>query len=100
MSYYFACAIYRCRFFLNDRRLILTYNKLTCFGAVLAQWIRPHLPSRGPGFESQEHYLCFFLLESTILPMYVIVLKRTKINKKRPGLALFRALKLFSLGQG
>ena len=27
---------------------------------IKAQWIRLHLPSRGPGFESEELHLCFF----------------------------------------
>ena len=31
-------------------------------GAAIAQWIRLHLPSCRPGFESQAHHLCFFNL--------------------------------------
>ena len=30
------------------------------WGAAIAQWIRLHLPSCRPGFESQAHHLCFF----------------------------------------
>ena len=28
--------------------------------AAIAPWFRLHLPSCGPGFESQAHLLCFF----------------------------------------
>ena len=50
--------------------------------AAIAPWFRLHLPSCGPGFESQAHHLCFFNL-------YWNCKKRSKINKKRPGLAHF-----------
>ena len=30
--------------------------------AAIAPWFRLHLPSCGPGFESQAHHLCFFQL--------------------------------------
>ena len=42
-------------------------------GAAIAQWIRLHLPSCCPGFESQAHYLCFY---SQILYYIVIVLRK------------------------
>ena len=52
-----------------------------CAGvAAIAQWICLHLPSCRPEFESQAHHLCFYL-------WYICHVKRTKINKKRPGLA-------------
>ena len=35
-------------------------KKINLRGAAIAQWIRLHLPSCCPGFESQAHHLCFF----------------------------------------
>ena len=59
--------------------------------ATIAQWIRLRLPSCRPGFESQAHHLCFF--QFILFKLYICHLnwnvKRTKINKKRPGLAHF-----------
>ena len=49
------------------------------------EWIRLHIPSCGPGFESKAHHLC-----SYIQIFYYIchrIEKRTKIDKKRQGLA-------------
>ena len=51
--------------------------------AAIAPWFRLRLPSCGLGFESQAHHLCFFNL------YWNCNKKRTKINKKRPGLAHF-----------
>ena len=53
-------------------------------GAAVAQWIHLRLPSCHPGFESQAHHLCFnqFIFEWWHA-------EKTKINKKRPGLAHF-----------
>ena len=57
-------------------------NMLVSWGATIAQWIRLRLPSCRPGFESQACHLRFF-----IYLCYICHVKRTKINKKRPGLA-------------
>ena len=39
------------------------FRKNRSHGAsAVAQWVRLRLPFRGPGFESQAHYLCFFIL--------------------------------------
>ena len=48
--------------------------------AAIAPWFCLRLPSCSPGFESQAHHLCFF-------NYWNCNEKRTKINKKRPGLA-------------
>ena len=57
-------------------------------GAGIAQWIRLYLPScLPPGFESQAHHLRFFHLLSILC--YICHVKRTQINKKRPGLDIF-----------
>ena len=45
-------------------------------GAAIAQWIRLHLPSCRPGFESQAHYLCFFQFKLKHV-------EKSKINRKR-----------------
>ena len=53
-------------------------------GAAVAQWIHLHIPSCRPGFESQAHHLCLY--------QYYLELwnfEKTKIDKKRPGLAHF-----------
>ena len=58
-------------------------------GAAIAQWIRLCLPSCRPGFESQVHHLRFF--QFLKLKLFICHsnwnVKRTKINKKRLGLA-------------
>ena len=48
----------------------------------LAQWIRLHLPSCSPGFESQAHHLSFYQLVFELSHA-----EKTKLNKKRQGLA-------------
>ena len=54
-------------------------------GAAVAQWIRQRLPSCGPGFKSQAHHPhCYSQILYSICHCTE---KRTKINKKRPGLA-------------
>ena len=60
--------------------------------AVIAQWIRLRLPNCCPRFESQGHHLHFFQFIKFTLCICNLNwnLKRTKINKKRPGLALFK----------
>ena len=73
-------------------------------GAAIAQWIFLRLPSCHPGFESQAHHLCLF--QFILFKLYICHLnwnvKRTKINKKRPGLAhlkktvLSAAVKIFN----
>ena len=68
------------------------HTKTRLVGAApIAQWIRPRVPSCRPGFESQAHHLCFFQFK--LFKLYICHLnwnvKRTKINKKRPGLAHF-----------
>ena len=50
-------------------------------GAAISQWIRLPLPSYRPRFESQAHHLCFHLF------IVLCNVEKTKINKKRPGLA-------------
>ena len=60
--------------------------KIQVMGAVIAQQICLHLPSCCPGFESQAYHLRFFHLQFLC---YMCHVKRTKINKKRPGLAHF-----------
>ena len=57
-----------------------------------AQWIRLHLPSCRPGFESHAHHLCFFNLNC-------VVLKRRKNKKKRPELAHFLSRRAFFLNK-
>ena len=61
-------------------------------GAAIAQWIRLRLPSCHPRFKSQAHHLRFF--QFILFKLYICHLnwnvKRTKINKKRPGLAHFK----------
>ena len=52
--------------------------------ASIALWYHLHLPSCGRGFESQTHHLHFFNLY-----YWNCNEKRTKINKKRPGLTHF-----------
>ena len=49
----------------------------------IAQWMRLCLPFCGPWFESQARHLCFFNLYLNC------DVKRTKINKKKPGLGQF-----------
>ena len=56
---------------------------LFCEDAAIAQWIHPPLPSCGPGFESQVHHY----IVKIFLYICQCIEKRTKINKKRPGLA-------------
>ena len=55
----------------------------------MAQWICLRLPSCCPRFQSQAHDLHFF--QFILFKLYICHLnwnvKRTKINKKRPGLA-------------
>ena len=46
--------------------------------AAIAQWIRVCLPSRGPGFESQIHQLCFNQL---IFELFDV--KKNEIDQKR-----------------
>ena len=70
---------------------IRNLKELPHWGAAIAQWIRLRLPSCRPGFESQAHHLRFFQFK--LFKLYICHLnwnvKRTKINKKRPGLAHF-----------
>ena len=53
--------------------------------AAIAQWICLHLLSCGVKFKSQAHNLCFYQKQSN--SCYVCLVKRTKMNNKRPGLA-------------
>ena len=61
------------------------------WGAAIAQWIHLDLRSYCPGLKSQAHHLLFF--QFILFKLYICHLnwnvKRTKINKKRPGLAHF-----------
>ena len=47
--------------------------------AAIAQWIRLHLPSRHPGFESQAHQLCFYIYN------ICAILSCEKIENKQKG---------------
>ena len=60
----------------------LMVNIFIAWGAAIAQWIRLHLPSCCPGFESQAHHLCFHKFVKKLCNV-----EKTKINKKRPRLA-------------
>ena len=52
----------------------------------MAQWIRLRLPpSFGRGFESQTQHMVFAIFNINLN----CVVKRTKIDKRRPGLAMF-----------
>ena len=53
-------------------------------GAAIAQWIRLRLPFCCPGFNSQAHHQC---LHQIIFELWCV--EKTRINKKRPGLADF-----------
>ena len=50
-------------------------------------WIRLCLPSCCPRFESQARHPLFYHLQSNLC--YICHVKRTKLNKKRPGLARY-----------
>ena len=67
------------------------HNIFTLWGAAIAQWICLCLTSCRSGFESQAHHLRFF--HFILFKLYICHLncnvKRTKINKKRPGLSHF-----------
>ena len=53
-------------------------------GLNIALWIHLCQSSCCPGFESQAHHLCFYHFKSFLC--FTCHVKRTKINKKRPGL--------------
>ena len=55
--------------------------------AAIAQWIHLRLPSRRPGFEYQTHQLRFYQIIFDLRHV-----EKTKINKKRSGLAHFKNL--------
>ena len=57
-------------------------------GAAIAWWIRRHLQACCPRFESQAHHLRFFSIYIEYLS-FELECEKTKINKKRPGLAHF-----------
>ena len=59
-------------------------------GAAIAQWFRLCLPSCHPRFDSQAHHLRFNHLQSNLCFICPCIVKRTKINKKSPGLAHFK----------
>ena len=71
----------------------VSYSKPTVSWEEISNWSPPQL--RGficayhpcdPRFDSQAHYLCFYHLQ---LNLYCFVhVERTKINKKRPSLAV------------
>ena len=60
-----------------------------CMGVAIAQWISLWLPSCCPGFESQAPRLRFL----QFIELYNV--EKTKINKKRPGLAHFKKTNYF-----
>ena len=62
---------------------ILKNNIITLRATAIAQWIRLRLQSSHPRFESKAHYLCFHQF------IQLCNVEKTKINKKRPGLAHF-----------
>ena len=59
------------------------FEKQEWLAAVIPLWFHLHLPSCSPRFKSQAHHLrfCQFVLVKLCNE------KRTKINKKRPGLS-------------
>ena len=57
-------------------------------GVAIAQWIRLHLASCGPGFESQAHSQCFSVYSQILCYICHCIEKRTIINKKRLCFAL------------
>ena len=63
-------------------------KQIFAWGAAIAQWFRLCLPFGHPGFKFQAHHLRFF--QFVWFKLYICHLnwnvKRTKINKKRPGL--------------
>ena len=61
------------------------FQALLNWDAAIAQWIRLCLPPCRPRFESQARHLRFCHLQSIL--RFICHVKRTKINKKRPGLA-------------
>ena len=46
--------------------LFNTVKRVSIREAAIAMWIRLHLPSCGPEFESQAHHFCFLLLHSSL----------------------------------
>ena len=67
--------------------------------AAIAPWLCLRLPSCGPGFESQAHHLCFFMLK---LKLYCCWnKKRTKINEKEAGIGPYfkKTTTAYHLGQ-
>ena len=46
----------------------------------MAQWIRLHLPSYGPWFESQAYHLCFYTVKFYII--FVTVLRNGQTYEK------------------
>ena len=73
-------------YFLHDlkeiRAKISRSKNIASRGAALAQWIRLRLPHCRPGFKSQAHHLPFYQIIFKLL-----LVEKTKISKKRPGLA-------------
>ena len=65
-------------------------NREDMGGGAVAKWIRMHLPSCGPWFESQAYHLRFYIVKFGTNPISQCVEKRTKMNKKRPDLASFK----------
>ena len=68
--------------FERSDQVLAHLQRVTLIGTVSGQWIRLCLPSFGPGlkpkFYSQNLYYNCHCIE-----------KRTKINKKKPGLPIF-----------
>ena len=68
-------------------------------GGAIAQWIRRHLPSCGPGFESQAYLLRFYLVN---IVLYLSFIWETDENKQKearfgPYFQLQRLLSLCSV---
>ena len=67
---------------LSDMRHLLTAEcKQKMMVAAIAPWFRLRLPSCGPGFESQAHYLCFF--QFILLKLYQ---ENNKNKQKEAGI--------------
>ena len=73
------------------RRISMPSGYVNIWVAAIALWLRLRLPFCGRGFETQAHHLCFFNLYWNCNE------KRTKINKKRLGLAHFYKKNIWSM---
>ena len=75
------------------KSILFDVTKVSFWGAAIAQWIRLCLPFYHPGFESKARHLGFYHFKSHL--SFICHVKRTKIIKKRPSLAIFIKKYLF-----